>query len=72
MSNRTDRLTWHERDVLLTYGELGDRQATATALGLSRHTIKNTLSNVQRKLGVDSSIGALYVVLTDGADPHDA
>lgn len=56
-------LTDREMDVLLTYARLGSYLAVGKELGISRQTVANTLVNVRNKLGVDSTIQALWAVL---------
>ena len=55
-------ITPHELRILLTYARLGHTRNAAKALGLAEQTVKNELGNVRRKLGVKSSIQAVYRV----------
>jgi DNA-binding CsgD family transcriptional regulator len=60
-------LTDRELDILLTYARLGTYLAVGKELGISRQTVANTLINVRNKLGVDSTIQALWLVLGEEA-----
>lgn len=60
-------LTPRELECLLTYARIGDYGETARELGISRYTLRNHLSTARQKLGVDSTIQALFVVMGEKA-----
>ena len=60
-------LTGHELDVLLTYARVGSIRAAAVELNFHQQTVKNTLLGIHRKLGVKSSIQALWKVIGEEA-----
>ena len=60
-------LTAREREVLLAVARHDSHQDAADELGISKQTIRNTLVNVHTKLGVKSTIRALWLVLEDAA-----
>ena len=60
-------LTPRQREVLFTVARADSQQAAAAELGIALSTLKNTLEAVHRKLGVRSTVAALYRVLGEQA-----
>lgn len=60
-------LTAREREVLMAVARHDSQQDAADELGISKQTLKNTLGSVHSKLGVKSTIRALWLVLEDAA-----
>ena len=56
-------LTPRQREVLFTVARADSQQAAAAELGITYQTVKNTLDTIHRKLGVRSTVAALYRVL---------
>jgi DNA-binding CsgD family transcriptional regulator len=52
-----------ELECLLTYARIGDYEEAAKELGIARSTFRNHLVMVREKLGVESTIQALWAVL---------
>jgi DNA-binding CsgD family transcriptional regulator len=52
-------------EILKHYAQIGDTAATARSLRLAESTVKNTLTDVHRQLGVTSSITAVWMVFVE-------
>ncbi len=52
--------TARQLEVLRAVCETGSYQAAANRLGITSHTVRNTLQGVYRRLGVRSAAGAAY------------
>jgi len=57
-------LTPREREVLMRYVKCQNAKRVAYQLGTRPQTVKNQLSNIGHKLGVDSREGLLVYALT--------
>lgn len=55
-------LTPRQLEVLRTYAELGDYLATAHKLGITRATVNATLVSVRQRLGVQTTVQAVWLV----------
>lgn len=55
-------LTRRQLEVLRTYAQTGDYQATATKLGIKRATVNATLVSVRQRLGVQTTVQAVWLV----------
>jgi DNA-binding NarL/FixJ family response regulator len=55
-------VTERELEVLAAYCQAQGTKGAADRLGLSKHTIRNTLANVRSRLGVTTTASAVYLL----------
>lgn len=55
-------LTDREMTVLIAYCKAEGVKGAADRLGISQHTVKNTLANVRSRLGVTTTAAAVYIL----------
>lgn len=58
-------LSTRQKEILRRYAQIGDTGETARQLKLAESTVKNTLTDVHRQLGVTSSITAVWMVFVE-------
>lgn len=59
-------LTARELAVLRAVADADGYQAAADVLGISKHTVRNTLANARSRLGCRTTAGAYRVALSRG------
>lgn len=61
-SEMATRLSYREHEIILAVAREGGRREAARTLGVAEETVRNTLSNVYRKLGVSGLPQTLYLL----------
>lgn len=65
------KLTSRQMRILLAYGQTGSSRRAAERLFLSERTVRNTLSSVYDRLGVDNGVSAVWTVFVEGDAHYD-